>query len=44
MHDGSSREVMFDTTEIAFEAVQVVDYSDPMERDWYVPTLRFIEV
>mgnify|MGYP003562911376 FL=1 len=44
LHDGSSREVMFDTTEIAFEAIQVVDYSDPESADWYVPTLRFIEV
>ncbi|MFD1709852.1 hypothetical protein FVQ98_14040 [Ottowia sp. GY511] len=45
LHDDRVLEVMFDTSEDEpFSATQVVDYSDPIPTDWYVPTLRFIEV
>ena len=44
LHDGTSLTVIFDHTREAFEADLVVDYADPVGTDWYVPTLRFIEI
>lgn len=45
LHGGRALEVMFDTSEEEpFSAVLVVDYSDPIPTDWYVPTFRLIEV
>ena len=44
LHDGTSLAVIFDHTREAFEADLVVDYADPVGADWYVPTLRFIEI
>jgi len=47
LHDGSAYQVVFDhggEAREAFEATQVVDYADPASGDWYVPTLRLIEI
>lgn len=42
--EGGGLAVIFDHTREAFEADLVVDYADPVGTDWYVPTLRFIEI
>lgn len=41
---GVNRTVMFDHAAGAIDARPVVDYSDPVDADFYVLTLRFIEV
>lgn len=42
--NGTSFNVIFDHTQTAFEASPVVEFSAPLDSDYYVLTLRFLEI